>query len=292
MTGGGKNLKNCYKTYSYFFKIFNFVKIRKFITEKTSELSDIKAPCRGSILIEFAVCMPVLIILLFYINDLVRIKRYYSQTEFVAQQFVNIIQNISQKRGASDPTKLKISINDIKNAASLAFLSLYPGKTMYRIGTSGSRHELSHAPRLNIFYVKGLPGGKASCLWFRRFLGETTPIWSLFTGAPSAAESSVKNLSNVSPSEIYPTLKIGENEEKIIVEVNLFNALHVMNENEYVESDKQEVLARKAFKCRLVAPKALEKNANGINGWYFDSVIIFTPKPGLFDPDNPPADGT
>ena len=97
--------------------------------------------------------MPILIILLFYINDLVRIKRYYSQTEFVAQQFANIIQNISQKRGSSDPTKLKISIPDIKYAASLAFLSMYPGKTMYITGTSGARHELSHAPRLNIFYV-------------------------------------------------------------------------------------------------------------------------------------------
>ena len=163
--GGGKDLKSRYKSYSYFFKIFNFVKIRKILVEKTSKLSDrcpeknagssvtlvndklkfarynrsggvgtraarfirkllssvpklgyraqndpgaeilcnisafIKkiivaskrirsdsctekmsdatsrcqpagASCRGSILIEFAVCMPILIILLFYINDL------------------------------------------------------------------------------------------------------------------------------------------------------------------------------------------------------------------------------
>ena len=229
--------------------------------------------------------MPILIILLFYIHDLVKIKRYYSQTEFVAQQMANILQNISKNR-----SNKKITLNDIRHSASLAFLTIYPGTTMSRIGTSGSRHELSHAPRVNIFYVKGESGGKASCKWFRRILGETTPIWSLFTGAPSASESTVKNLSNVSPSEIYPTLRIGENEKKIIVEVNLFSGHSIMNPNGYVESDKYPTIAQKAFKCRLVAPKALVKptSANQ-SGWYFSSVVIFTPKPGLFDPDNPPA---
>ena len=72
----------------------------------------LRAVERGSILIEFAICMPILIILLFYINDLVRIKRYYSQTEFVALQMANILQNIAKTR--------KITRNDIKYAASLA----------------------------------------------------------------------------------------------------------------------------------------------------------------------------
>ena len=53
---------------------------------------------RGSILIEFAVCMPVLIILLYYIHDLSKLKRYYDQTEFVAQQMANILQNIAKKK--------------------------------------------------------------------------------------------------------------------------------------------------------------------------------------------------
>ena len=252
---------------------------------------NLNQPCtklnsKGSILIEFAICMPILIILLFYIHDLIKIKRYYSQTEFVAQQFANIIQNISQKR-----SNKKITLNDIRHAASLAFLTIYPGTTMYRIGTSGSRHELSHAPRICIFYVKGESGGKVSYKWHQLFLGESIANpkkWVLYTKPLETKESSVKQLSNVSPSEIYPTLKIGENEEKIIVEVNLFNALHVMNENEYVESDKQEALAKKAFKCRLVAPRPLEKSVNDTKGWYFPSVVIFTPKPGLFD-ETPPS---
>lgn len=236
--------------------------------------------------------MPVLIILLYYVNDLSKLKRYYDQTEFVAQQFVNIIQNISQKRKSKAITQ-----KDIMRAASLAYLTLYPGKTMYRIGTSGSPHELSHAPRINIFYVKGLTGGKASCSWNAVFVGESAykPIgWGVHLNKDYGdTVHSVRFITDATePSSIYKNLKINEGEEKVIVEVNLFNASHVMNTNEYVASDKQETLAKKAFKCLLAAPNPLVKNVNNTQGWYFDSVVVFTPKSGLFDPDNPPAVGT
>ena len=60
--------------------------------------------------------MPILIVLLFYINDLVRIKRYYSQTEFIGQQMANILQNIAKNRA--------IRGDDIKYACSLAWLDI------------------------------------------------------------------------------------------------------------------------------------------------------------------------
>ena len=259
---------------------------------KLAEKLSLHSNNTGSILIEFAVCMPVLIILLFYINDLSKLKRYYDQTEFVAQQFVNIIQNISQKR-----TNKKITLIDIKYAATLAYLSIYPGTTMYRIGESGSKHKLSHAPRLNIHYIKALSEGKASCTWCIRFLGEgaSNPLgWSpsikasISSTLTSPALSSICLSPEATPSSIYPTLKM-EEKDKIIVEVNLFNAAHVMNPNDYVEGDKQETLAKKAFKCLLATPRPLVRNINSTQGWYFDSVVIFTPHGGLFDPDNPPA---
>ena len=152
MTGGGKDLKNQTKSTNYLYKISSFVKfyINKILAEKTSipsdrrikKILDATSRCRGAILIEFAVCMPVLIILLFYINDLIRIKRYYLQTEFMAHQFVNIIQNISQKR-----ENKAITLNDMKYASALAWLSLYPGTTMHHTDPRTDRsHELSHYP--------------------------------------------------------------------------------------------------------------------------------------------------
>jgi len=328
LTGGGKNLKKLIKSRGYLSKILNnlkyfpqlftkkvknfykkltfaaydrtgkegaratrrFCNLLSLIREFRTDLKFNLLNSKGSILIEFAVCMPVLIILLFYIHDLSKLKRYYDQTEFVAQQFVNIIQNISQKREDK-----KIKIDDIKHAATLAYLSMYPGTTMYRVGKAEARHILSHAPRLNIFCVKGEEGGKASCRWVKRFLGEnmdTPKDWNHAANAGSDALTTVHTNVNVEPSYIHPKLKIEKDEVKVIVEVNLFNASHVMNPNDYVESDKQETLAKKAFKCLLAIPKPLMKNANDTGGWYFDTVVVFTPKPGLFDPDNPPPVGT
>ena len=89
----------------------------------------------GSILIEFAVCMPVLIILLFYINDLVKIKRYFSQTEFVAQQAANMIQNISQNREDK-----AVKLRDLRRISLLAWLSVYPGNTRFQQGSDQIYH--------------------------------------------------------------------------------------------------------------------------------------------------------
>ena len=81
------------------------ISIKKIIAIKKRKLLDRSAlippagaSCRGAILVEFAVCMPILIISLFYINDLMKIKRFYSQTEFVAQQAANILQNLAKKK--------------------------------------------------------------------------------------------------------------------------------------------------------------------------------------------------
>ena len=59
-------------------KIVSDAKRKPSYRSNSQKIPDATSCCRGSILIEFAVCMPVLIILLFYIHDLVKIKRYYN----------------------------------------------------------------------------------------------------------------------------------------------------------------------------------------------------------------------
>ena len=239
-------------------------------------------PCRGSIIIEFAICMPILIILLFYINDLVRIKRYYAQTEFMAQQFANIIQNISQNR----PNKT-ITLNDMRYASALSWLSLYPGTTMYHTDErTNSAHELSHFPWHFIYYVEGLPGGKASVRWLRYpFLQTGTNPKEVQCNSKTESQymhGSVVNWgTNVEPSSIYPTLKINEGEAKIIVECHLHASNISMSSNDYNPSDDNRACARKAFRLRLVTPKTANSNR------YFNSVVIFSPKPGLFTDQRP-----
>jgi len=73
--------------------------------------------------------MPVLIILLYYINDLAKLKRWRDQTEFVALQMANILQNLAKKE--IDEGRTNLSYSAIKYAASLAYLSIFPGKTNF-----------------------------------------------------------------------------------------------------------------------------------------------------------------
>ena len=239
-----------------------------------------KLNSQGAILIEFAICMPVLIILLFYINDLVKIKRYYSQTEFVAQQMANILQNISKNNA--------ITINDVKRAASLACLSMYPGKTMYFNGKTRGAHDFSHYPKFHIHYVKGLSKGKASCIWALRFNiqnGVNPSEWGYTKMTSTDSDSKVTWGSNLDQSTIYPTLKVDENKYKIIVECAIYCGVNSMNDSEYVSTDDQSTRSRKAFKCRLVTPKS-NGNSND-HRYYFNSIVIFEPKPRLFSETAP-----
>ena len=109
---------------------------------------DFKHQSKGAILIEFAFCIPVLILLIYYMHDLFKIQRYYSQTEFVAYQMAQMLQTVSQNR--SDK---KITLSDLKRVTAAAYLSIYPGTTMF---WQGKGHVFGHFPHPIIYYVKGL----------------------------------------------------------------------------------------------------------------------------------------
>ncbi len=216
--------------------------------------------------------MPVLIVLLFYIHDLVKIKRYYSQTEFVGQQMANILQNIAKKRAAEGTTLNK---DDICRAASLAFLSMYPGTTQYSSTAGKWWHEFRHAPGVFCYYVKGSTGGKAKCLWGKMFRSGNTqkPLWNnIHDAANSSINSGSKvtySASDVAPSSIYPTLKVEEGKSKIILEsfLNWDSGCKDPNGNNVKT-------AREAFGFRFLKP-------NGTSSYYFNSIVIFTPNDGF-----------
>ena len=223
--------------------------------------------------------MPILIVLLFYIHELIRIKRYYAQTEFVGQQTANILQNISQKR--SDK---KVTVNDLRYTCSLAWLSVYPGKTMYSIDGSSDHHPLIHFPWVNMYLVKGEAGGKAKCLWgkvIRCSYGINPSRWYVGDITSSVTSSTVTYRSDVVPAEtIHPTLKINEGDKKIILETSIY-----WNKSYKDGNEKSVSTAHEAFGCYQVNPKHLPKH----NWLFFNSVVIFTPKPGLFS-ETPPTE--
>ena len=228
--GGGKDLKNRCKTHGCLYKFLNITTnfVKKIIEELKRKLSGrntlippARASCRGLILIEFTVCMPVLIILLFYINDLVKIKRWYSQTEFVAQQAANMIQNISQRRAGEATTEeqrknlLKISKRDLQHIFTLATLTIYPDNNFCSI-YKGHKH--GHFGEIFLYYVQGNANGTADVLWgydIQMYINSLNP--SAISVNPREAlngRSHVKILTGVPPQDIWPTLKIGPTDKK------------------------------------------------------------------------------
>ncbi len=223
--------------------------------------------------------MPILIILLFYINDLVRLKRLHSQTEFVAQQMANILQNLA-KKGASEGRTL--SCSDIRYATSLAYLSIFPGTTKFVSKKNAPVSDLGYRPFGFIFCVKGDSDSTASVLWTRRFhMARDTEISPAKISIDSDAEynkrTNIKILSQASPSEIYPTLKIEKDQIKIIIECTIFyrqgEGYSFTDGRQTANVSPSEAFGLRLFKLSPMKTRDGQENKE----LYFHSAVIFTP---------------
>ncbi len=269
MTGGGKSFYYWQKLVKIFCK-FQIKTIRLIKINKLSKFF-ISLNQKGAILIEFAFCLPVLMVLIYYIYDLARLKRYYSQTEFVAMQIAQQLQNILSTRESKT-----ITASDIRNINALAWLSVFPGTSMYY---QGSGFPLGYTWYTHIYYVKGLADGKASCMTrcyvtgtYSSSRNPSSVSVSILTNTNPG--SLISNKQNVHPSAIYPSLTINEGEVKVIVEATLCS---INSSNVFKTSNGTSLTAKKAFGFYLLNPSS----KNGTVSHFFNSVVIFTPKPEL-----------
>ena len=284
------------KSKRYLSKIFNLIRccIKKFLAKGKSYHHRINIPSihfaeasyRGSVLIEFAIWMPLLIILLFYIFDLMKMKRYYSQTEFVGQQIANIIQNISNK---------SLTKEDFKKATAVAWLTMFPGGTLYE-KLPGENPKIGYVPGIAIYYVKGTEAG-VKCHW---------KVWSTYEKSKSPSSdmhwdmnqktfgfSIVKlsgskwslpdnNNSNLNyPTLTYPSLDIKSDDCRVIIETVFLT--HGIN----WKNPSGQLSAKQKYGFYLVTPRI-----NGDPNQYyvcFNSITIFAPKSGLFSEKYPPS---
>lgn len=194
----------------------------------------------------------------------------------MAQQMANVIQNISQKR-----TDKRITQTDLMYAFAVSHQTMYPGKTMYY---SGKGHGIFHLPLANIYCVKGIENGKASCLWRAGVWTNSDSVISPETLRHDVTQAGVSNSiinykTNASASEIYPNLKINSGDIKVIVE--LFS--------EWSASYKDNVGNQKSSLREALGLHVATSRYRGSGNpyYFFNTVVIFTPKPGLFDETAP-----
>jgi len=227
--------------------------------------------------------MPILISLLFGLHDIFRMARYQDQTNFVAHEIIQMIQNVSQER-----TNKKVTRRDLGDICRFASYSIYPGKTVYCTAGAGRpySHFYTHCPLVNFFCVKGESGGKASCVWKAHW----NSIYGLYESPDADStphrvtlgysfRTCVYEKQNATPSSIYPTLTINEGEIKIIVEVCIHHNMLM----KYPDGTKTASV-KQAFGLYLLTPIFQRSH---LTAGYFHSVAIFTPKRGLFDDNGP-----
>jgi hypothetical protein len=198
-------------------------------------------------------------------HDIPKYKRIKAKMEFCGHSMVNILQNVSQNR----PDK-KVTRRDFAHSIYAAFLAYYGGETKRYTGSAAI-----FFPHPMLYYVKGLANGKARIIWMMK------PGWykvpNQYNNPDTATSGNWNAISSVNTqagidlpaTDIYPPLQIKEGEKKLILEVC------------FCKGSTQE--ARKYFGFLLTSPKSFGDYV------YFNTIVVFTPKAGLFDETVPPA---
>jgi hypothetical protein len=169
----------------------------------------------------------------------------------------------------------RVTLQNIVNAFAVAILTIYPGKTGY--GTALSNFWLGHYSHGWVYCIRGESNGNASIVWLAvPYIHSVIPNIEVWLS--NHMGSSIVYAKNVNPSKIHKDLKISPGELKILVECSHYYGKHI-----YFPDGRMSISSREAFKFLVLTPKVKSQNTLG----YFNSIVIFTPKPGLFD-ETPP----
>ncbi|MDR0677229.1 MAG: hypothetical protein LBF57_00945 [Holosporaceae bacterium] len=169
---------------------------------------------KGAILIEFAVSIPVLVVLMYYMHDVPKLARIHERMEFCAHCAVNMFQNISQNRADK-----KITLKDLDYIVSSAMLPYFGGGTN-QYAQSGYILPCGFEPEALIYCVLGIGENKAKILWIAYSDWNWLPGAKKFTYLSSAPSnrSIIKGSLNTEMdcSSIYKDLTIKDGEMKIL----------------------------------------------------------------------------
>jgi hypothetical protein len=243
----------------------------------------------GSILIEFAFSIPVLLTILYYVLDYPMFERIKAEAKCSAHMAVGMIQNISKHRESR-----RITAVDIRLITHAALMNFYSGLQSIHLGDG--KYPLGHTPLLFLACVKGLPEGKAKIAWGSFCFSHSPTVPSPNTLYFENAHQNMLDFMNLkcslnipyNPSAIHPDLTIEEGEYKIILQAGFHTRAAYKYSDGVVVSQGN---ARRLFGFYMLpfAPLGKPYAARGDLAFMFSSssTIIFTPNPGLFS-DTPP----
>jgi hypothetical protein len=197
--------------------------------------------------------------------------------EFAAHCAVNMIQNINRAVTASDVKRILYTCQSV----------IYPNPSEQLVYAAMHKCIIE----TDLFFVVGTGNDKCKVMWsarsssgtpFRQGYGApnnypcyiVSSAGSVLTGAGSSIirPSSARIKKETASADLYPNLHIKAGEKKMILEIR------------YYIWDDSDFKPREWFGFRILNPGYIY-GGDGKN--CFDDIVIFTPKPGLFD-DTPP----
>ena len=195
----------------------------------------------------------------------------------MAEIMINVIQNISQNR-----VDRRITQRDLNYARYIAGQTYFPGLSQYAVNEG---YQMGICPVFFIYCVKGTDHNKCKVIWSMDGHSTTESPDDIKLGSFSGTSSwSLVNSPNgeLNSPDVYKSLEIEKGEVKILLEFHI-NALP-----SYKFWDGTSLFSiplPKRFGLFLISPKSCRNSRNIYS--YFNSVVIFNPKPGLFS-ETPP----
>jgi hypothetical protein len=192
-----------------------------------------------------------------------------------------VIQNVSLHR-----SNKRVTLKDLSYARCFSALPVYPGASLYAISGSGTfaKRYTAGFCLLYLYYIKGTGHNKCKVCWcWDSNFVNTSPNSSTFQFVDSAYNSYsavfYKSGDKANSWEIYPSLTIEEGEEKMVLDYCYWAA----NVGVFADgSPAASVPLGRRFGLYFATPKSPPRGEA-----YFHSVVIFTPKPWLFDANRP-----
>ena len=220
---------------------------------KSSRKDDSTLYYHGGILIEFAFSIPILISLLFFINDHYRFYELQNKVKSSAYLVASIIQQIGNTR--TDKQLTKYDFGRIAYASGLNFFHTGAMFTPYPFG---------------IYY--------AVCFFWVKRINENSYQYQKSHGTTSSAGTSPAEINqNCSRLQTKTKKEITEmhhdlicdndGDEKLLIEVSYRKNSRYYNRNK--------------LGFFILEPK-IQSSLDGINNSFFKCILIITPKPGLF----------
>ena len=226
---------------------------------------------KGAILIEFAFAVPIMIMLLYYIHDLVRLKQIQRRMQFCGEIMVNMLQNITQNRENKAVTK-----TDYAHSMYAAFLA-YLGSDQKIYGEKSDEQHLFYFPHPTLFCIKGLDNGKVKILWIMH------PTWYKYPSNLNApgVRTAQNDKTHINEFSIIPALLNTETNPENISKNFRINAGEIKMVLEVCFFTRYPEKAKHHFGCIITKPKPSCPRA------FFNRLVIFSPRPGLFSETAP-----